>query len=125
MFKLIKITLVSIALFSCGTTQKSVSPTEYWNKTPDISNVIYEGGDGRTLDNCIVIKNANNELNGVAAEYSYISKIHGNKFIDWKPIGQSSQTNNGRTYDVISIITLPKNENIVYYFDITDFYGKF
>ena len=124
MIKLFKITLVSIVLFSCGTTQKSVSPTEYWNTTPDISKVIYEGGDGRTLDNCIVIKNAKNELNGVAAEYSYISKIHGNRFTDWKPIRQSSETNNGRTFDIINILTLPQNEEIVYYFDITDFYGK-
>jgi hypothetical protein len=125
MIKIFRILFVSFAFLSCGTSQKTVSPTEYWNKTPDISNVVYEGGNGKSMENCIIIKNAKNELNGVAAEYSYISKIHGLKFTNWKPIGQSSVTNNDRTYDIINILTLPQNEKIDYYFDITDFYGKF
>jgi len=32
---------------------------------------------------------------------------------------------NGKKIDIINITTLPRNEQKMYYFDISDFYGKF
>ena len=96
----------------------------YYSQAPDLTKVTYEGGDGKTLETSVIIKNAGNERNGIAAEYDYIAKKHGAKFTNWKPVGQSTSSENGKKYDVIGIITIPGNEKITYYFDITDFYGK-
>ena len=117
---------VSIFLLtSCATMQnKSTSMTNYYSQAPDLSKVTYEGGNGKTLETSVIIKNAGNERNGIAAEYDYIAKKHGAKFTNWKPVGQSTSSENGKKYDVIGIITIPGNEKITYYFDITDFYGK-
>ncbi|MDD5185405.1 MAG: hypothetical protein PHS84_09120 [Paludibacter sp.] len=113
-------------LTSCATMQnKSTSMTNYYSQAPDLSKVTYEGGDGKTLETSVIIKNAGNERNGIAAEYDYIAKKHGKKFTNWKPAGQMSQSKNGKAFDIINIITLPENETITYNFDITDFYGKF
>ena len=92
---------------------------------PDLTKVTYEGGDGKSIRNLIIIKNAENELNGVASEYDYISKIYGEKTIGWKLINQATSDFNKRKLDIITIQTIPQNEKISLYFDITEFYGKF
>lgn len=91
---------------------------------PDLTRVTFEGGDGKSMETPIVIRNAENVRNGIASEYAYMAKLHGEKFRDWKPVGQSSTTRNGRTIDSVGILILSTNETIVYFFDITDFYGK-
>jgi hypothetical protein len=126
-----KLTLFALLAFvfsltSCVTMQnKSTSMTNYYSQAPDLSKVTYDGGDGKTLETSVIIKNAGNTRNGIAAEYEYIAKKHGLKFTNWKPIGQMSQSKDGKTFDIINIVTLPGNEKITYYFDITDFYRKF
>ena len=128
MSKLTTLTLlVSILLVtSCAPMQNnSINMRDYYSKAPDLTNVTYKGGDGKTLETSIIIKNAGNERNGIAAEYDYIAKKHGVKFTNWKPVGTMSQSKNEKKFDIITIVTLPKNETIIYCFDITDFYGKF
>jgi hypothetical protein len=128
MKKIIVLLILANITISCVTTQNTnsnSSTTEYWNKTPDLTKVIYEGGDGKTVENAIVIKNAENERNGVASEYAYIAKINGEKFKDWKPVGQSTINKDIKKIDLINIQLIQKNETISYYFDITEFYGKF
>ena len=113
-------------LTSCATMQnKSTSMTNYYSQAPDLSKITFVGGDGKTIETAVVIKNAQNERNGVAAEYDYIAKKHGQKFTSWKPLGQSTSSASGKMFDVIDIITIPGNEKLTYYFDITNFFGKF
>ena len=127
MKKLIIIFILLITITSCTTTQKasSGSSATYWSKEPNIEKVVYEGGDGKSLDSSIIIKNAGSERNGVAAEYDYIAKKLGVKFVDWKPMGQSTITEAKRKIDLIKVQDIQKNEMISFYFDITEFYGKF
>jgi hypothetical protein len=128
MKKIIVLLTLANIIISCVTTQNTTSKsseTEYWNKMPDLTKVTYEGGDGKTVENAIVIKNAENERNGVAAEYAYIAIINGEKFKDWKPFGQSTITKDNKKIDLINIQLIQKNETVSYYFDITEFYGKF
>lgn len=128
MKKIIVLLILTNITISCVTTQNTnskSSATEYWNKTPDLTKVTYEGGDGKTVENAIVIKNAENEIDGVAAEYAYIAKINGEKFKDWKPVGQSTINKDNKKIDLINIQLIQKNETVSYYFDITEFYGKF
>ena len=125
MKKLIPISLSIFFLASCGTTKNSGSRlTEYYSKTPDLTKIVYEGGDGKSIENAIIIKFAKNEREGIASEYAYIEKNYGKKFTDWKVISQSTGNNNNRKYDILKIQTLPKNEMVILYFDITGFYGK-
>jgi hypothetical protein len=128
MKKIIVLLILANITISCVATQNTnskSSATEYWNKMPDLTKVTYEGGDGKTVENAIIIKNAENERNGVAAEYAYIAKINGEKFKDWKPVGQSTINKDDKKIDLINIQLIQKNETISYYFDITEFYGKF
>jgi len=127
MKKLTAIFLFFVTITSCTSTHKtsSDSASTYWSKEPDIGNVIYLGGDGKSPENAVVIKNAKNERNGVAAEYDYIAKKLGVKFVDWKPMGQSTITQAGRKIDLVKIQVIKTDEIISYYFDISEFYGKF
>lgn len=68
--------------FTKQNTSSKSSETEYLSKAPDLTNVTYEGGDGKAIKKAIIIKNAENERNGVAAEYTFIAKIYGEKFKD-------------------------------------------
>ena len=116
-----------ILITSCKPTQSKVATSsmeELWNKPPDLSKVVYTGGDGTSVENAIVISGAGNERNGIAAEYEYVAKKYGIKFTDWKPAGQSTISKDNKKFDAASIQTIPKGEIVTFYFDITDFYGK-
>lgn len=114
-------------LTSCASLQNksTANMKNYFSQAPDLSKVEYGGGDGKTSETAVVIKNAGNERNGIAAEYEYIAGKHGKRFTDWKPVGQATNSDKGKTYDIINIVTIPGNVQVTYYFDITDFYGRF
>jgi hypothetical protein len=125
MMKYAAIIVLLFTLISCATQKPTTSAKDYWTKAPDLTKVTFDGGDGKAIESPIVIKNAENERNGIASEYAFIAKTHGEKFKDWKPIGQSTNTKDGRKIDSIKIQLIAKNETLTYYFDITDFYGNF
>jgi hypothetical protein len=106
------------------TIEKFLKELRDWDKQTDLTKVNFSGGDGSSVENAILIKDAENERNGVAAEYDYIAKKHGIKFLNWKPAGQSTINKDDKKYDSVTIQTIPKNEIITFYFDISDFYGK-
>ena len=124
MIRIAVIIMLLFTLTSCATKKPTTSAKDYWTKAPDLTNVTYEGGDGKTIEKPVVIKNAQNERNGLASEYAFIAKAHGEKFKDWKPIGQSTNTKDGKKIDSIKVQLTADNQTITYYFDITDFYGK-
>ena len=131
MKQIIQVVLFSIFLISCSTgkyysaNRSSTIDPNYWNIPADLSKIVYEGGDGSSLENAIIIRNATTTRDGIAAEYAYIEKKHGQRFNEWKPMGQSTNTQNGSRYDVIIIQITSDNTTIKYIFDITEFYGKF
>ncbi len=136
MKKIISIFLLFILFASCKPVQNtSVSSNmeELWNKPPDLSKVVYTGGDGTSFENAIIITGAENSRNGIAAEYEYVAKKLGAKSVDWKPGGQGQTTLNdenkkndekNKKYDVLNFQNVLNNETLTFYFDITDFYGK-
>jgi len=85
----------------------------------------FDGGDGLSIENAIIINGAENEKEGIIAELIYIGKKHGEKNADWKPIMQGFLNKNGKSYDEIKIEDIKNNNNISYYFDITAFFGKY
>ena len=109
--------------FSCATTQNS-SMKGYYSKEPDLSKIIYEVGDGTSMEKAIVIKFAENERNGIASEYAYVEKKYGKKIIDWKLLNQSSDSKNDKKFDVLTIQILQSSQVLSISFDITEFFGK-
>ncbi len=131
MKQVIQLIVFSIFLISCSTSNNSsinrssaIAPN-YWNTPPNLTNIAYEGGEGFSFETAIVIKNAKTTKDGIAAEYAYIEKKHGQKFEEWNPIGQSLNVQNGKRYDVIAIQIISENTTVKYYFDITEFFGKY
>jgi hypothetical protein len=87
------------------------------NRIPDVG-----GGDGQSIKTAVVI-NAKSTLEGVPAEYDYLTSIHGKQDGGWRLESQKTIEQNGRHYDVLNI-KLRNGELISYYFDITKFYGR-
>jgi hypothetical protein len=82
--------------------------------------IMFEGGDGSTIESAVVIKGAGSTREGILAENLWISKSHG----DWRKDGQALVTQpGGRHYDRIEYVT-PTGRQVIY-FDISDFFfGK-
>ena len=81
---------------------------------------MFEGGNGSSLENAIVILGVTNESAGVGAEHTYLSR----HFPGSSVIRQALLHQNGKVYDRLEIRT-SANASAVVYFDITDFFGKF
>ena len=119
-------TIILIVFTACETTQNSTSNSKInLFQKPDLTNVSYGGGDGKSIDKAIKILNAKIEQNGVPAEYAYINKLYGERNIDWTLISQSVTTKNQLLYDNIQIQLKKTGDKLNLYFDITEFYGKF
>ncbi|PHR73621.1 MAG: hypothetical protein COA67_02525 [Lutibacter sp.] len=124
MKKIIILIVFSFLMASCGST-KNTSQNQINNTNTSIGKIKYSGGDGLSLENAIVILNAKSSRDGIPAEYAYIESVLGRKFTDWTPLGQALINEKGKSYDVITVKETSSNDEIKYYFDITDFFGKF
>ena len=83
----------------------------------------FEGGRGDSQENAVVI-HAPNSIIGIMAEYKFIENQYGVRNVDWKLFIQSLITGNGKNYDLLTI-ELKDGTKKSFYFDITDFFGKF
>ena len=81
------------------------------------------GGTGTSIDDAIVI-HAPNSVMGIMAEYTYIENQCGVKDQDWTLGMQSQLSKNGKDYDMLSV-ELSDGTEKSFYFDITEFFGKF
>lgn len=94
-------------------------------------DVTYAGGDGTSMEKAVVIMGASGEFEGVASEYAWLETKFGPENVNWQSQGQDLVGKNGRYYDVLNVEFLTdvgdykKGDVAKFYFDITDFYGKF
>ena len=79
----------------------------------------FAGGDGTSLDQAVIV-NAPSEQVGVAAVYGWIGRHYPNS----TTAGQNTVIQKGRYFDAIDVVTGTK-ERRTFYFDITQFFGKF
>lgn len=77
------------------------------------------GGDGSSIDKAIIVSDCRDQ-EGVQQEYKEIRK----RFGEYRLIRQELLENEGRMYDKLEL-ELRNGDNILVYFDITDFFGKF
>ncbi len=82
----------------------------------------YTGGDGLVPERAVIISGCSH-VEGVAAEYAYITKIHGQQSIDWEAESQTLIGHGGKILDAIAVKT--RNGGRTYYFDTSGFFGKF
>ncbi len=86
--------------------------------------IVFEGGDGLSMDEAVIIRNAPDTTVGIQAENYFLSRKLGERNKDWFKERQALVTGKkGRRFDVITVRT-KANEQIAFCFDITDFFGK-
>ena len=90
---------------------------------PKRNFISFEGGPGDSKENAVVIY-APDTILGVLCEYQYVGNQCGIRNRDWKLHMQSLISGNGKNYDVLDI-EMKDGTRRSFYFDITDFYGKF
>lgn len=78
---------------------------------------------GKTMEEAIVILEAEDNTEGIQYEYFYLSRKFGMRGKDWTLKSQSLHEKNGKMYDKMYIILNDKSEKTLF-FDITDFFGK-
>ena len=82
--------------------------------------LMFQGGDGLSLENAIIILGATSESAGVDAEHRYLARhFPGSAVVQQALLHQA-----GKVFDRLEIRTATNASTIVY-FDITDFFGKF
>ena len=83
------------------------------------AEISFQGGNGTSITTAVVILGAAGSPDGVAAEYQWIAANRPGAQV----LGQALAQNGDRLYDVLTIRTGDKVEEV--FFDITDFFGKF
>ena len=83
----------------------------------------YKGGDGSTKEKAIIILCANNEIEGVDAEYVWLEEKFGEENVEWEMIDQVLLDEGDSQFDLLKV-KLRNDEVKEVWFDITDFYGK-
>ena len=88
-------------------------------------NISYSGGNGDSAEEAIIINGVDKQSDGIAAEYQYVSSIHGEKGKMWSVVAQSIVREKTKVYDVVEIrLNNPNNDMRIYYFDVTSFPWK-
>jgi hypothetical protein len=83
----------------------------------------YKGGDGSSKENAVIILGANNEIEGVDAEYLWLEENHGEENVEWEILDQTLLDEGDRQFDILKI-KFSDGKMEEYWFEITGFYGK-
>ncbi len=108
-----KTTFIIIAAILCV----SAMGTLFAMGQPPSTGIVYEGGDGSSMEKAVVIKGASNSDEGIKAEDLWMEKMHPG----WTKKRQSLMYDKkGNFYDAIQYAT-PKGSRTIY-FNITAFF---
>ncbi|MCX7725845.1 MAG: hypothetical protein N2053_03235 [Chitinispirillaceae bacterium] len=120
--KNLSLIVVAGMLISLGCTppQQSIKSSDI---VPEIAASATYEGKGASFHEPVVVKGVNSHKEGIAAEYRYISDIHGKRGEDWFLVGQTLIKQENKVVDVVEI-QLNTNERKIIFFDATDFINK-
>lgn len=107
--------VVGVASSWAGETANPARPVLPKN----LSHVSFVGADGSSCKKAVVVKNAANNVEGVAAEKAWIAW----NYPDAKVKGQAVSGAGNKTFDTLEIETAD-GESKTICFDITDFFGQ-
>jgi len=86
----------------------------------EYENIWFDGGVGTSFEDAVIIRGASNTVAGVKAEKRFISQ----RISDWHFITQELFTRNKKKYDALTV-RLVDGSWEKFYFDISEFFGKF
>lgn len=110
---------LSFIVIGCSSSKNLTNNS---NRVTRIDNAQFYGGDGSSFEKAIIIK-AKTSSEGIAAEYNYLEKKYGRKYVDWQMIQQSLSYHNKKPFDILKIKYKDKTFNV--YFEISSFFGKY
>jgi len=84
---------------------------------------LFTGGSGESFETAIILNTPNYNI-GIKAQSEFISAQLGERNKDWKMKGQALARREGKHFDIITI-ELRDGSAKEFYFDISQFYGKF
>lgn len=116
------VALLAVGLPVCAEPKEAPAKTETAKekkKPMKIGKITFEGGDGSSFEEAVVIKGAKDGMEGIEAESKWIEKKHRG----WEKGDQALISKNGKHYDRIDY-TGPKGGKMTVFFDITEFFGK-
>ena len=122
MIRTLTVVLVAFALVAVGraATNTNAVATAKAAQPVKIGHLVFEGGDGSSIEQAVIVKGAKNEFEGVEAEAKWIRKVHPG----WQKGAQALLSEKKRYYDRIEYAT-PAGKTETIFFDISDFFGKF
>ena len=109
-----------VILLNCASRQTVDLRTQQEKAT----QIVYQGGDGDSMDDAVVIIGVSKQEEGLDAEYNFISKKYGLKGKDWRVVGQTIVKENKKIYDMIEFEITSSSEKRIYYFDVSAFPWK-
>lgn len=112
--------IIMMLLINCASRQTADLRTQQ-EKAPQI---VFQGGDGGSIDDAVVIIGVSKQDEGLEAEYGFISKKYGLKGKDWRVVGQTIVKENKKIYDMIEFEIISSSERRIYYFDVSAFPWK-
>ena len=114
----------SVTISGESSEEKELSESDSSENLTYKGYITFSNNNGESIEDAIIIRNAQTDLEGVDAEYYYLEKRFGKKGPDWNLDQQSLMNEDGAYYDAMDI-TLSDGRTLTIYFDITDFLGKF
>ena len=84
----------------------------------------YEKSSGLSKKEAVII-HASSSMEGIPLEYKFVEAKEGKRGLHWHLVQQSLEHDKEKSYDILRIRLTKNNEEKTYYFDITDFFGKF
>ena len=91
------------------------------NKKPKIE---YSNHDGRTFETAIIITGAETAPVGIDAEYKYVASKLGEESVHWELVQQTLIHGENDDFDILEVKT--KDGTLkTYYFNISNFFGKY
>lgn len=114
-----RLIVVAFLVLSGCSSSRSLST----GKDGHIPGISFSGGSGESFHDAIVINGARNKTDGVAAEYKYITDIHGQRGSGWSLVGQTVVREKNKIVDVVEIQLKSAMDRRIYYFDVSDFLG--
>jgi hypothetical protein len=82
----------------------------------------FKGGDGRTVDDAIVVEGYTSKQQAIAAQYAWMADKYGKKFRDPKKVRHDMIQAGPRMFDALTVVVCGKGQ-ITHYFDITDVFS--
>jgi len=95
------------------------------------AQITYAGGDGNSMGQAVVILGANNSYEGIEAEYQWLAMQFGEEYVVWQCTNQELLMEGNKYYDLLTVEFLQPSggykagDEAEFYFDITNFFGKF